>query len=117
MSEEDRRLGSHLIIDIWGAQNVSSELNLKNLFQEMAAAADAKILNIMLHRFPEPGGITGVAMLAESHMSVHTWPELDYAAFDIFMCGRSRPQQALEVLERVTKPKKILVSCFKRGVK
>jgi len=51
-----------------------------------------------MHNFGEGSGVTGVVLLAESHISIHTWPELKYAAVDIFMCGACDPQRAIPVL-------------------
>ncbi len=58
-------------------------------------------LHIHLHKFEDGGGISGVAVLAESHISVHTWPEKGFAAFDVFMCGNAEPRKALDVFKRV----------------
>ena len=57
-----------------------------------------------------------MALLAESHISVHTWPELDYAAFDVFMCGNCRPDLALRILEERFNPKRKSVKESRRGV-
>jgi S-adenosylmethionine decarboxylase len=92
--------GSHLIIDLWEAVN----------------AAGATLLHIHLHTFSEGGGISGVAVLAESHISVHTWPEKGYAAFDVFMCGDAEPREALSVFKRAFNPGRIVVGEHKRGV-
>jgi len=69
-----------------------------------------------LHRFSENGGVSGVAVLAESHISVHTWPERGFAAFDVFMCGACRPEKALPVLRRYFRPSNMQISQSKRGV-
>jgi len=55
--------------------------------REAVLQAGATLLHIHLHHFTPNGGISGVAVLAESHISVHTWPERNFAAFDVFMCG------------------------------
>ncbi|MDE5004880.1 adenosylmethionine decarboxylase, partial [Francisella tularensis subsp. holarctica] len=75
----------------------------------------ATLLHIHLHHFTTNGGISGVAVLAESHISVLTWPEYGFAAFDIFMCGDSKPNKAIEFLESYFNPKKNNVSNFRRG--
>ena len=62
------------------------------------------------------GGISAVAVLAESHISVHTWPERGYAAFDVFMCGNAEPRKALAALEKAFAPKRVVVGMHKRGV-
>ena len=66
--------------------------------------------------FEEGGGISGVAVLAESHISVHTWPEKGYAAFDVFMCGDAQPRKALDVFKSAFNPGRIVVGEHKRGV-
>ena len=63
----------------------------------------------------EQTGISGVAVLAESHVSVHTWPERGYAAFDIFMCGNADPHKAYSVLEQAFAPKRIVRAAHMRG--
>lgn len=110
------RVGTHLIVDIWGSQMLSDKQYLTQTFRLMADAGKAKVLDIILHDFPAYGGLTGVAVLAESHISVHTWPELDYAAFDIFMCGNCTPHDSVAVLIDRTKPKRISVRDFERGI-
>ncbi|MDE4942766.1 adenosylmethionine decarboxylase, partial [Francisella tularensis] len=64
----------------------------------------ATLLHIHLHHFKTNCGISGVAVLAESHIRVHTWPEYGVAACDIFMCGDSKPNKSREVLESYFKP-------------
>ena len=72
------------------------------------------MLHIHLHRFGKEQGISGVAVLAESHISVHTWPERDYIAFDIFMCGDTRPEASVEYLIKTLKPKKKILKKIKK---
>ncbi len=79
-------------------------------------AAGATLLHIHLHTFCEGGGISGVAVLAESHISVHTWPEKGYAAFDVFMCGDAEPRKALGVFKAAFNPGRIVIGEHKRGV-
>jgi len=107
--------GTHLIIDLWDAKNLD---NLERMEAAMRACIDecnATLLHIHLHHFTPNGGISGVAVLAESHISVHTWPEKNYAAFDVFMCGDSNPHRALEILSRYFQPKRSEVIEERRG--
>jgi S-adenosylmethionine decarboxylase len=75
----------------------------------------ADLLHIYLHHFTPNDGVTGVAVLAESHISVHTWPEIDFAAFDIFMCGNTEPELAIEILKNRFNAKRVVSTIKKRG--
>jgi len=77
--------------------------------------AKATLLHIHLHHFTPNGGISGVAVLAESHISVHSWPERNYAAFDVFMCGDAEPEKAIEVLKEAFTPTEVKVDTILRG--
>src|SRR3989344_5516354 len=94
--ERDGRVfaGTHLLIDFWGASRLDDLDHIKEALREAVLAAGATLLHIHLHHFSPNGGVSGVAVLAESHISVHTWPERGYAAFDIFMCGSCDPYDA-----------------------
>jgi len=78
--------------------------------------AGATLLHIHLHTFSDGGGVSGVAVLAESHISVHTWPEKGYAAFDVFMCGDAQPRKALDVFKAAFNPGRMVLGEHKRGV-
>jgi S-adenosylmethionine decarboxylase len=108
--------GSHLIIDLWEAEGLNDRERIEGALIDAVTAAGATLLHIHLHTFEEGGGISGVAVLAESHISVHTWPEKGYAAFDVFMCGDAEPRKALEVFKRAFNPGRIVVGEHKRGV-
>ena len=108
--------GSHLIIDLWNTRFDNKINTLKRIIKKSILIADATMLHIHLHRFGKEEGISGVAILAESHISVHTWPERDYIAFDIFMCGATKPQEASQYLIDTLKPKKNKITNLRRGV-
>lgn len=108
--------GTHLLIDLWGAANLTSETAIEAALRGAAAASGATILAVHLQRFAENGGISGVLVLAESHMSIHTWPERGFAAIDIFMCGGCDPHAAVPVLERAFEPETIAVNEQRRGL-
>lgn len=110
-----RFAGSHLIIDMWQAEHLDDEDVLRRAMSEAVDAAGATLLHLHLHRFTPFGGISGVAVLAESHISVHTWPERGYAAFDIFMCGDAQPEIAAAVLERALRPERSDITEHRRG--
>jgi S-adenosylmethionine decarboxylase len=88
---------------------------METALREAVEVCGATLLHIHLHHFTPNGGISGVAVLAESHISVHTWPERGYAAFDVFMCGDARPELAIGVLQRAFTPESIDVHEHRRG--
>jgi len=91
-------LGQHLLIECHGQHASLESEELAALLCEAAAAGGATVLFQHFHKFGDQGGVTGVLILAESHITVHTWPEYNYAAFDIFMCGEARPRNAAAVI-------------------
>ncbi|HEY9036259.1 MAG TPA: adenosylmethionine decarboxylase [Pseudomonadales bacterium] len=107
--------GSHLIIDFWDAHNLDDIRLMDAAFRRAVEVCGATLLHIHMHHFTPNGGISGVAVLAESHISVHTWPERRYAAFDVFMCGNARPEQAVPVLREAFQPGRIEVREYLRG--
>jgi len=108
--------GTHLILDLWDASRLDDLKHMESAMRTAVEVAGATLLHIHLHHFTPSGGISGVAVLAESHISVHTWPERDFAAFDIFMCGEAQPENAIPVLKRAFQPGRLIVSEHLRGV-
>jgi S-adenosylmethionine decarboxylase len=107
--------GSHLILDLFGAKHLDCLNRMELAFRGAVEAAGATLLHIHMHHFTPNGGISGVAVLAESHISVHTWPERDYAAFDVFMCGDARPELAIDVIKHAFEPDDYELSELLRG--
>lgn len=90
--------GCHIILDLWEAESLDNIKLIEQCLLKAVKAAGATLLHIHLHHFSDGGGVSGVAVLAESHISIHTWPEKNYAAFDIFMCGNTQPEKAIPIL-------------------
>ena len=108
-----RGVGAHCIVDLWGASHLSDAKVLTTVLETASSGSgrhSAQKYSCMSS--PSSGGVTGVALLAESHMSIHTWPEKGYAAIDIFMCGRADIRRALDVLILQLKPTHTLVEHF-----
>jgi S-adenosylmethionine decarboxylase len=91
--------GTHLIVDIQSDVDLTNLQAIQGCLESCAVACGATILHTVMHSFGPGSGVTGVVILAESHISIHTWPELRYAAVDIFMCGSCDPHQAISVLK------------------
>jgi S-adenosylmethionine decarboxylase len=105
----------HLILDLFGATRLADMELVENTLRGCVVAGGATLLHIHLHRFEPGGGISGVAVLAESHISIHTWPEAEYAALDIFMCGHARPERCLEPILDAFKPQRAVMEQILRG--
>ena len=109
-------LGTHLIIDMHQARGLDDETRIEAALRAAVQAAGATLLGLHLHRFA-PQGVTGVAVLAESHITVHTWPELGFAAFDAFMCGAADPHAVVAVLSAAFETDDVRVRAFERGTR
>ena len=93
-------VGKHCILELYNcdAAKLDDEAFLRNAITTAAKRAGATLLNLITHRF-DPQGVTGLALLAESHISIHTWPESGYAAVDVFTCGdHTMPEKACQAL-------------------
>ena len=112
-----RPSGQHLLADFYGvdAGKLTSSESIDRLLRAGAEAAGARILHSHFHSFGDAMGVTGVVLLAESHISIHTWPEFGFAAADIFMCGDAQPQLALQLIEQALQPQSRVVQTIARG--
>lgn len=110
-----RYAGKHLLVDFWGANLLTDPDAIGKALRTAAEAAHATILHGYFHRFGDGGGVSGILVLAESHISIHTWPERELAAIDIFMCGSCDPHKALERLRQIFTPSAIEMTEHKRG--
>lgn len=110
-----RYAGIHLIAEFWGGKIIEDAKKIKSILIETAKESKNIPLGIKIHKF-SPQGITGFILLAESHISIHTWPEINYVAIDIFSCGeKGKPYKGLEYLKKEFQPKKIKIRELKRG--
>jgi S-adenosylmethionine decarboxylase len=109
-----RCAGVHLIIDLHGAKGLDDIDLVEATLRRCVDAAQATLLHIHVHHF-QPNGISGVAVLAESHISIHTWPEVGYAAMDVFMCGNANPDACVPVLEEAFQAGRVEVNELLRG--
>jgi S-adenosylmethionine decarboxylase len=107
--------GMHLLVDLWDAERLNDPVFIDAALREAATAASATILHSHFHHFEPGGGVSGVVVLAESHISIHTWPERNFAAVDIFMCGACDPYKSLPVLQQAFSPGRVDVGEQRRG--
>ncbi|TKD52898.1 adenosylmethionine decarboxylase [Sphingomonas baiyangensis] len=108
--------GRHLIADLHDCTGLDDAALVARALTDAAAAAGATLLDLHLHAFGPGQGITGVALLAESHISIHSWPEHGYAAIDIFLCGRRcDPQAALDTIVAALGARAVNVQTIVRG--
>ena len=93
----DWNCGRHFIVDMWGVDKtiLTDKRRLESICVAAAENAQATVLHTFFHHFGGDYGVTGVVALAESHISIHTWPEKGFAALDIYMCGDCSPSVAL----------------------
>ena len=126
VEEASAAIGEHLLLDLYGVAPalLRDAAALETALRDAADALGATILHAHLHRFDsvrtglsagEQGGVTGVLLLAESHLSIHTWPEHGFAAIDAFMCGTGTTHAARAVFERALAPERIDVRVARRG--
>ncbi|HHP7245331.1 MAG TPA: adenosylmethionine decarboxylase [Elainellaceae cyanobacterium] len=93
-------VGLHCILELYGcpATRLNDTALIRDLLKGSADRARSTFLGDLIHQF-SPHGITALALLAESHISIHTWPEEGYAAIDVFTCGEhTQPEQACHYL-------------------
>lgn len=109
--------GTHVLADLNGiaAEKLSDCAELESLLRGAADAAGARVLFSHFHTFGEGQGVTGVVLLAESHITLHTWPECGFAAADIFMCGNAQPELALALIKKALQPRSAHVHTARRG--
>lgn len=110
-----RPAGVHLLVDLYGAGQLDDAGVIDDVLRRCATAAGATVLSSHLHAFAPTGGVTGVVILAESHISIHTWPEHSYAALDMFMCGDADPHRAIPLLRKAFRPDRVEVHEHLRG--
>ena len=109
-------VGKHCILELYDCDpaRLDDEAFLRTTITTAAKRAGATLLNLITHNF-EPQGVTGLALLAESHISIHTWPESGYAAVDVFTCGNhTMPEQACAILQAELRAQRHALRSFLR---
>ena len=109
--------GNHGLLDLYGCDEaiLKDEGRLKTALVAAAQATEATILTEHFHTFSGAGGVTGVLLLAESHISIHTWPEHRFAAIDAFICGGMKLEKVKEILRRELAAERAVWTVAQRG--
>ncbi|MEE9381500.1 MAG: adenosylmethionine decarboxylase [Hyphomonadaceae bacterium] len=108
--------GLHLIVDLYDAAHLDNAEHIEQALVRAAEAAGATVLSSDFHVFSPNQGVSGVVILAESHISIHTWPERNFAAVDVFMCGACDPKDTISVLESAFTPSNMGITELRRGL-
>ena len=111
-------LGRHVLAEIYGCEyNILNDiLKVEKIMVNAALEAGAEIRECVFHKF-SPQGVSGVVVISESHLAIHTWPELGYAAVDVFTCGdKVDPWDACNFLTRQFCAKHLTAKELKRGI-
>lgn len=111
-------LGRHILAEIYGCSFdiLNSKDKIQQYMVDAAIEAGAEVCEVAFHKF-SPQGISGVVVISESHLTIHTWPELGYAAVDVFTCGEKvNPWDACNYLTDKLKAKHMTATEVKRGI-
>jgi len=107
--------GIHLIAEFWSGKIIDDSKKIEKILIEAVKKANNTPLEVVIHKF-QPQGITGIVLLAESHIAIHTWPEFNYVALDIYTCGnKANPIKALDYLRKQFNPERCEIRKIKRG--
>ncbi len=111
-------IGIHYLLELYGCDKkiLQSKQKIEYILVKAARAGNATVLSKSFYKFGRYGGVTGVICIAESHITIHTWPEYHYAAVDIFTCGDKMNTLLIKSLIcSALNPKKVKDKCVKRG--
>jgi S-adenosylmethionine decarboxylase len=110
-------VGYHVLADLHGIDPsaLRDAAALEALLVDAARLAGATVLSASFRHFGGEHGVTGVVLLAESHVTIHTWPELGFAALDAFMCGQARPHDAIDHIACALRATRVELHSQRRG--
>lgn len=109
--------GKHVILDCYGCdeQSIKDQTFIEAILCQAAETAGATVLHTYFHKFDKGEGVTGVIALSESHISIHTWPEYNYMAIDIFMCGKCDPRDSVDYIISTMVIERYIITDLERG--
>src|SRR5262245_47755689 len=105
-----------MILELWGCRNLNSTEIVERALRDVVRTCNLTLLDINVYPFT-PIGVTDVAVVTESHVMIHTWPEYGYAAVDVFTCGdQANPEAALPLLKQHFEPERVQIMEINRGI-
>jgi S-adenosylmethionine decarboxylase len=113
-----RTLGRHLLIELYQCDSrvISDVRRIEEIMVEAAKKAKAHIVDVVFHNF-NPNGVSGVVVISESHLTIHTWPEFNFASIDVYTCGSSvNPWKAYDYMSKQFRAKNFTAMELKRGM-
>ena len=112
-----KTLGKHLTVELWGCRGIDSEATVVDAIHRSVKACNVTLRDLQVLPWEPHNGVSAIGILAESHISIHTWPEYGYAAVDVFTCGdHAVPEAAVPVLQEIFAPERMQVMQMSRGV-
>lgn len=97
----EMQVGYHLIIELKTNLELSNDELIRVLMKRIVEECELTEVSNFFHKFGREGGVTGVVLLKESHLSIHTWPEFNYAAVDLFLCGEPNTEALCEKIRKI----------------
>lgn len=109
--------GKHVLLDLYfcNSEYLKDPLKISEFLKEAAIKSGATILFDHFHTFGDGCGVTGMLVLSESHISIHSWPEIGFASIDLYMCGDANPEIGAHLLIQQFESKESNLNVIKRG--
>ena len=116
MPKNSKKFGEHYLVEFidCNAQKLKRVKDVKTVLLQAAVKSRSTIIKSIFHQF-SPAGVSGAILIAESHFTIHTWPEHQYASFDLQTCGDMKPLVAIHILKKRLQAKKVVIRVVPRG--
>ncbi|MCG8432318.1 MAG: adenosylmethionine decarboxylase [Candidatus Omnitrophica bacterium] len=116
MKKKRREFGKHYLVEFTGCdpETIKYTGSVEKIFLKAARKSKARIVEYYFHQY-RPFGVTGIILIKWSHFSLHSWPEDNYVAFDVFTCGEMKPEVAIEVIKQGFRARAVKTRVISRG--
>jgi S-adenosylmethionine decarboxylase len=116
MKRANKSFAKHIILELWDASNTNSAETIKLALREACVSGNLRLDKVFVHQF-SPHGVSGVAMIAESHITIHTWPEYSFAAVDIYSSSAEADiDRVADIIKTAFSPCQVNQVELRRGV-